>query len=320
MHGALRSAIIRSLAITFGVITLLSSPSAALALQIFDTNQPLRGDFVLEPAKVELESVPGQSQVVDLRITNRDKSTRTFTVSTEDTAGSQDPATPIVLLGDKKGPWTLRDYLNPETLTFTLKAGQQMILPVTVDVPADAEPGGRYASVIISNEALHGGAGGSNTVARLTALFFVRIPGAANTAGAVDRFLVSAAHGVFFDPSSIPFDLYFRNTGDVHLDPEGHIAISNIYGMNVGDIRINPFFVMPQSLRYRQVVWTHQFLIGRYSATLTLNRGFASSSDVRVVTFWVLPWQPIAILLVALGLLVTLVRLIVSRFEIRRRR
>ena len=297
----------------------LCAPPHAHAYQIVQTGTELRGDFALEPAKIELTMAPGSSQVVTLHITNRDRAPRTFTVSTEDTSGSDDPSTPIILLGSKQGPYTLRDNLLPETRTFTLPSRAQILLPVTVTIPAQAEPGGKYATVIISSSSGQSNAAGSQTVARLAALFFVRIPGTVDEGGSLQDFSSPAPHGILFNEAPIAFELLYRNTGSVHLDPTGHISITNIYGMNVGDVIVDPFYAMPKSLRFREVTWSHSPLIGRYTATLSLTRGYASTTDERTIAFWVLPWKAIAGLFLVFVIVVFLVRGITRRFEFRRR-
>lgn len=306
-----------SVFVAVGIVTAFAGH--AMALQITQTAQPLKGDFVLNPAKVELTVSPGSSTVVDLQITNRDAHTRQFTVSTEDTAGSSDPSVPIVLLGDKVGPWSFRSNLIPEAQSFTLQPGEQAELPVTVTVPPNADPGGKYASVIISNSSpTADGSAGSQTVARLTALFFVRIPGQAQEGGDLESF-VSSVHGLVTNEDPIQFDILFRNTGTVHLDPNGTIAITNMYGTSVGNITVEPFYTMPQSARDRSINWEHGTLFGRYTATLTLDEGYASTTVVRAITFWVLPIvyvvESAVIVLVVLLLLFFTFR----NFEIRRR-
>ncbi len=59
------------------------------------------GDFVVGPGKVELSVQPGETKTVELLVTNRMGTARTFNLAIEDVTGSQDPNTTVVLLEDR---------------------------------------------------------------------------------------------------------------------------------------------------------------------------------------------------------------------------
>ncbi|MBU1613370.1 hypothetical protein KKC87_02985, partial [Patescibacteria group bacterium] len=65
-----------------------------------------------------------------------------------------------------------------------------------------------------------------------------------------------------------------------------------------------PYFVMPDSIRDREVVLDRPFMFGRYKAELSLNRGYNNLTDEKTITFWVLPWKTVLEILIGIFLVV----------------
>ena len=118
------------------------------------------GDFLVGPGKVELELNPGESETVNVTLSNRMGSEKTFTVVVEDFVGSESTEQPVVLLGDQRGPYSLQDYLVVPSQEMTVGHAERIVIPITVSVPTDAEPGGRYGSVLFQtkSESIENGA------------------------------------------------------------------------------------------------------------------------------------------------------------------
>ena len=108
-------------------------------------------------------------------------------------------------------------------------------------------------------------------------------------------------------------------TGDLYLTPYGIITIKNMFGETIATIPVNAYYSLPQSLRYRDVTWNGQALFGRYTATLTLNRGYNNLTDTQTIAFWVIPWKFLAIAFIILFIIVLVAILFLRRFEIRKK-
>lgn len=283
------------------------------------------GDFVVGPGKAELVIEPGQSKTVELIVTNRTGETRTFNFETEDTAGSSDPATPIVLLGEERGPYTLRDYIIIPDFSIELEHNERARVPVIVSIPPDAEPGGRYGTVLVTTATKgtpempeSGAAPSSAIVTRLGTLFFVTVPGDVTREGALQGF-ATVPDKKFFTEGPVHFQILYENTGDIHLNPYGEIRITNLFNEEVGFVELEPWFAMPKSLRAREISWNRELLIGRYTATVHLNRGYDDIIDTETVTFWVLPWKVVLPIFLGLFLLFFLIRFVAKNFEFKRK-
>jgi hypothetical protein len=299
---------------------LLFTPAFAGAYTIEDLNLGPRGDFVLEPGKTEVVLKPGESIVKNIAITSRIEGVSHFSISTEDFRGSEDPGNAVVLMGNDPGPYSLRDYLTPEIDDFTLELGEKITIPVQISIPMDAEPGGIYGAAIIQSDprAIDGG-GQAKVISRLGSLFLVRIEGDIKEEGDVEDFRITTPHRFFHEKGPITFEVLFRNSGSVHLVPYGVIEIKNTLGTVVAELPVDAYFALPDSLRFREIEWNKETLLGRYTATLTLQPGYGEESIVREVAFWVMPWKVLLGGFVGVFVLVYLFYFIATRFEFKRK-
>ena len=286
----------------FALVLLLTPCSFSFAYQIIDTSTDINGDFVLEPAKKEVLLDAGQSEIEMLNILNRTDKTLEFKIEIEDFSGSHDPNQTVILSGEERGPYSLKDYLSPEIDSFTLKPGQKITFPVEISIPLDAEPGGLYGSILVSSEAEMQGQTGTTVISRLGALFFVNVNGEVVKEGKLTSFAKADDEN-----GNSSFELLFENTGNNHLNPYGYIDIFNLVGTQVGEIEIEPYFAMPDSVRFRKVEWDSGKLFGRYKAVVTMNRGYDDKVDELSLIFWVIS---VKILVTVLGILLLLILII----------
>ncbi len=280
-----------------------------------------KNDFVLEPGKVEIFANPGESVDKSITITNRASSRVSFKVEVEDFIGSSDQDKPVVLLGSEKSPYSFKDNVIPEITTFSLESNGSIVIPVKINVPIDAQPGGFYTSVLVSNApSVDSGAqsseveGTTKIVSRVGTLFFVRVNGVAKESGALDDLKV--IYPTKDNPNLYKFNILFKNDGNVHLVPYGWITVTNTFGKMIGKFPVDAYFAMPKSIRYREVEWSAPFLFGRYTASSDINRGYGSDLiDTKTVTFWVIPWKIAVITLVIVLVIVLGLYLFFKKFK-----
>ncbi len=283
------------------------------------------GDFVVGPGKVDLTLKPGESKTVEMTVTNRTGERRRFNMTTEDAEGSLDINTSIVLLGDDRGPYSMKDFVSVPHTSFILNHNQRARIPVTITLPTNADPGGLYGSVLVNTVAVDAAPGDtagtvpqSAIIARIGTLFFITIPGAVEKSGELKDFM-TVPHQTFFQGSPINFGLLYENRGSIHLAPYGELRIKNMLNEEVGYLKLDPWFVLPQSLRLREVTWDRTFLFGRYTATAYINRSYEDIIDEKSYTFWVLPWKPLLGIFVVLFGVFFVIRTFVKRFEFKRK-
>ncbi len=284
-------------------------------------------DFVVGPGRYDAEIIPGECKVFEgqksLLISNRMGRAKTFSITTEDITASTEGDKTISLLGDEVGPYTLKDLISVPTREFTLQHGERIQIPVTVCLPADMSPGGRYGSLLVSvvsdpDDSNIEQAPSSVVVTRIATLFFIATPGENIRSGSLQDF-ATLGNKKFFTQGPINFQIVHDNTGNTHYSPYGILTIKNILGEEVGYFELDPWYVMPNSLRNRQVAWERPALFGRYVAEVQINRGYDNQIDTRQFVFWVLPWKIIAGVFVGIFIFLFMLRFIFTRFEFKRK-
>ena len=292
-------------------------PAASAVYDVFQLEgEQDFGDFVVGPGKFDLTVAPGETETVEILVTNRSGIEKVFTLTTEDMTGSDDLDSPTVLLGDDVGPYTLKDYLSVPANKFVIAPGERVTVPITVSLPADAEPGGRYGRLLVQTASTGAPAGNTPSaavVSRIAVLFFVSTPGELDRSGELVDF-VTVPKKTYFSSGPITFGLVYENTGTVHTNPAGEITIHNMFGQEVGYLEVLPWFSLPQSLRLREVEWERASLLGRYTAEARVYRGFGETIDTKTITFWVIDWTILAITTGVLAMCIVLVRFVSKRF------
>ncbi len=279
------------------------APILSLALEVTENPQaPVEDRFAVGPAKVELLVSPGGTVVTSIEVENRTGRTGIYEFSFEDFVGGSDGN--VALLGDEKSQFSLKDFVSVESSSITLKHGDRVQVPVTVSVPQGITPGGKFVSLLVSSRVStptdSSESSGAKVVGRVAVLFFVTIAGDVDEDGGLESFRV-ARDQKFVRGDEVVFQVGFENRGNVHLNPYGVITVRNIFGKKVSEIIVDPWFVLPDSFRTRDISLSTDGKFGWHRATLELNRGYENVIDTKEVKFVVFSNLQIILLFAALG-------------------
>lgn len=293
-------------------------PYAVFAMDITTLNNlPVQGDYIIGPGKTDLVMNPGETTRRMINITNRTGKILTFYIDVEDFKGGVNGD--FELLGDERGPYSLKDFLLPEKASFTLAHGEKAELPVDVKVPGDIEPGGYYGAVIIRADSPSEGGGPSSVSvsSRIGSLFFVRINGDVKEEGKTLSFNTDKQ---FYQKGPVNFSIAFENTGRIHLAPYATIEIRNVIGKKISQIDLVPWYVMPGISRTKIVTWDGNMAFGRYTAIAKVSRGYQDQTDEFKMNFWVVP---VKVIVMSVSIIFTLVVFIFwfgSKFELKKKK
>ena len=269
----------------------------------------VHSDMVLSSGPEEVFLDPGGSAVRSFVVTNRTGYPQEYEIEIEDVKGSDNIEVPILFLGDEVGPYSLKDYLKPEITEFTLQHGERITIPVSIEIPLNAEPGGLYGTVIVrqlsNNDSSYAeigkASGGVEIVERLASIYYVRVRGDAEEGGDILGF---SSDKKFYAKPPVNLSLSYKNTGNVHLKPSGTILVKNMINKDVAMFKVDPFFVLPGSTISRSKTIESMFMFGRYTAELSFNHDHDGKIENRKIAFWVIPWQLILLILAILLVLV----------------
>jgi len=281
-------------------------------------------DFVVGPGRFALDIAPGESKTVLLNISNRLGSKRLFRLTTEDLTTDTDGSSAIQLLGDEVGPYTIKDYISVEYNSFYIENNTRAVVPVTVSLPANAEPGGFYGSILtevmpeVRDDADVEVAPTTAVVNRIGTLFYVKTPGDIERSGSLLD-VVTIPNKAFYLEGPIDMGIVYENTGSVHLNPYGNVSITNLLGEPVGQVELSPWFVLPGSVKTREISWNREFLMGRYTVTADIERGYDDLVDTQTLVFWVFPWKLLSMVFAGVFIFFLILRFLLRNFEFKRR-
>lgn len=286
-----------------------------------------KNDFVLEPGKTELFLNPGETVTRAVYVTNRVPGKTTYKIEVEDIKGTRDENQPVLILDGQKGPYSGKSFIVPAIDKVTLGFGDRITIPVTITIPKDAPPGDYDSSVLVYNQPnsdvgnnANGASGFTRIISRLGTLIFIRVNGNAKESANLEDFRVKGPKKLFYDHGPLTFQILFNNDGNVHLVPYGTVTIKNIFGQVVDQLPVDAYFSLPDSLRYRDVKWNHEMLLGRYTATVHLERGYGGLSDDKTIAFWVLPWKILVGVFVGVFLIILVLVVFLRTFELKRKK
>jgi hypothetical protein len=148
----------------------------------------------------------------------------------------------------------------------------------------------------------------------------VRVNGEGREEGNIEDFKLMGPKKKIYAKSPDGFELAYKNTGTVHLVPYGTVTVKNIFGHTTAVVPVDAFFALPQATRYREITWSNSgFSFGRYTATLSLFKGYDNQYAEAKLAYWVLPWKILLATFVVILLLVALVYYVWTRFELKRK-
>ncbi len=300
--------------VSFAVPTSLaqSAPSVRVNQQ---NNTPVAQDFLVSPPRALLTLNPGESRAVEVQITNRFGEPKAFGLSTEDFDIDPESQTPRFYGNRQKGPYSARDWLQPEAEQLSLRHGDRAFLRVTVTAPEGATPGDHQAALIVQTLGDSQSPSGINVTSRVAALFIITVPGKIEQAGGIDR--LSVRH--FFNwESAADLSLDASNTGNVYMSPEGSVLVRNLFGVVIDELPVKDWVVLRASGRRLDLPWRPSFALGRYTAETQLTI-FGKRAETVSTSFWVLPILPLLILLLAVLLVSFVIQYVFGRYELRRK-
>jgi len=307
---------IRTLAIAVSVFVLLGS-SAVLAQTPPKASpappqqNPTYGQALeIAPPVIYLTVNPGQS--VKTQIFLRDISSGDLIVTGEanDFTAAGEDGTPKILLDNSSGnnPYSLKNWVQPPA-SLRLIPKEVKTMQITINVPADASPGGHYGIIRFTATPPSLKNSGVSLSTSLGALLLVTVNGQVNENMSIKDFSVNKAgkKGSIFQSGPVSFVERIENTGNIHEQPSGQVVVTDMFGRKVASLNVNlpPRNILPQSTRKfeqpldKSVIGTKK-LFGRYTAKLTVTYGKDKKTMTSSLSFWIIPYRLVAIVIVAL--------------------
>lgn len=264
----------------------------------------------ISPLTFELNTNPGDTISNKLKVYNPTDSIVRIKMEVESfkTVGE---AGKVIVGPEETTTYSLKQWVNINPIEFTLEPGESRLVNFDILVPENAEPGGKYGSILASPIAIMGEQpAGTSLLSKVGALLLLTVSGEVKEDLRIKEFSTLS----FLETGPVPFTIRFENTGTVHLRPRGFVAISDWRDKKVIDIPFPQNNVIPGSVRKVEASWDKKWLFGKYTAMLVGSYGMTNTVfEPPILTFWVFPWK------IMLGVFLILLLITLYFYKTRRR-
>lgn len=187
---------------------------------------------------------------------------------------------------------------------ITLGPKQQKKLELRINLPKDSKAQDHYFSIIfltepdVSSEISES----ENSSSAIQSGIALPVLLAVNTTSEPSGFLDEFSGPILLQTGPVPFTVKVENTGEHFVEARGLILIKNMFGQTVGKIELPKTNILSGSKRQlitssarnssssvTGALWEEQFLLGFYTATLTLVVAPDQSLYTRSVHFFAFP-------------------------------
>lgn len=266
--------------------------------------------ITISPVTFELTANPGDTLENKIKVFNPTNSTISIKMETEDFRPVGE-AGQVIVEPEVEITYSLKRWVKTTPTEFTLEPKEQKFVDFEISIPENAEPGGKYGSVLASITGTIGkGMTGAAVAQKVGALLLLTVAGEVKENLTIKDFNAPS----FLEYGPVPFIIRFENTGTVHVRPRGFVTITNWWGKKVADVEFSQLNVIPGAIRKIETKWDNKWLFGKYTAMLVGSYGTANLPfNPPVLTFWAFPWR------VALGVLIVLILILAFFYKTRRR-
>ena len=253
----------------------------------------------VSPVRTDLIINPGETKIVNINVTNVTSAPGTFqTVVNDFVADPNESGNPSIIFDPNSyaPSHSLKRFVGPVT-KFTLAAGQQKSLPITIVVPKNAAGGGYYGAIRFAPAPSNTSSKQSvNLAGSVGSLILVKVPGNIIDHLSIASFDVRTRDRVssfFTSNKNIDVTVRFQNQGNIQEEPFGKVLLKDRSGKIINSFEINssdpPGNVLPDSIRKFSVPVNKVGKFGEFK--LEGNFGYGATGQLLSgsTTFYVIP-------------------------------
>lgn len=278
--------------------------------------------LTISPTRFELQGNPGETIDQQVTLINETKSNQVYYSSYSNFEAQGETGTPT-FVDAKEG---LGTWITTQEKVL-LKPGESVIVPISIKIPNNAEPGGHFASLFWGTTPSNPNGSTVSIGAKIGVLILLSVNGDTTEAGGLVSFSIVDKQ---FWHATLPvsFEYRFKNDGSDRVKPNGTIKIRNTVFLPTKTLNANPMDgnVLPGSTRKFSIDWLNyshpkdqpaptkaiskffydvkyqwkNFAVGLYSARLNVAYGSQGTHAKDMVFFFVFPWQLVLVMLIVI--------------------
>lgn len=275
-----------------------------LAVAVVAVSAPVQAadnlGYQISPPVTNLSLDPGTGMTGKVKVSNLTDTQISLQVGkTNFVAKGEEGQVELVDAGN--AAYSLAPYFTLNQTVVDVPPRQSKDVTYTLNVPQNAEPGGRYGSITFNTipTKLPNGQSGASVKQELAALIFLRINGATNEQLSVQSFKTLNS---FYEYGPVDFVARIKNLGSVHERPKNTIVVKDLFGFTTAKIVLDEKNIIPGAVRKFDAQLKKKLLFGYYNATLTVQNGNVQTLTAKT-SFTVIPYKIVAAVIIILVIL-----------------
>lgn len=251
----------------------------------FSTAQAIEGEsIVLSPATIRTTIDAGDTLNRTLKVINDGTITYDFVVYASPYSVSDGDYTPNYT--ETKPNTNLYTWVSFEKTRYTLNPGENVEVPYTISVPADAAPGGHYSVIFAETQIADDVTDQIARKKRVGAIVYATVDGdyilsGRQTSGSIDWLQLGGP---------ITGLVTIENDGNTDFEMQEKMTVKNVLGGTVYE-KTGERIMLPKTTRDVSFAWTESPLMGLYNVsieTTVLDQKTVTQSWVLLLPAWLL--------------------------------
>jgi len=278
--------------------------------------------FYVYPLKLEMPVSPGESLTEEIKILNQGSellNIRTYVMDYEIDENNEFTFFPPGYESYSAASWITLDKAD-----FTIPAGEEKTLEVTMTIPEETEPGGHFAIIFFESVgSIEQGKSGVVVRGRIGTVILQSSPGEEREEGhikelKIPKYFFSTPKFFFYGGAqAVPWEMVFGNLGNVHLNIETTIDFLDWQGRSIHKTNPQRITTLPGTDRRLKGEWRDAPVIGKLTAICKVAYG-QGKLDTKTISFYIIPVRTLiglGILLATIVIVIIFVRRYIRRLK-----
>jgi hypothetical protein len=275
--------------------------------------------LTVAPARQELLVDPGETTAIVLKFLNQGEVPVSGLLKVADFIVEDKEGSPTFLEDETyfSSRFAAASWVELPYDRITIAAKDKVTIQAKINVPQDAQAGGRYFAIFFEPGGRVTESLGEETEAetpvtiRLAGLVYLRVAGPIEE----NAYLTQLTTPRFLEYGPIPVTTEIENQGNYHIRPQGTVTLTSIFGKKVDEEILREQNIFPETSRIFENKLGGKWLFGKYKIELNAVYGETGKILTASVFTWIIPWKMITITVVAIIIIILLVSLLYHRLK-----
>ncbi|MEO6728871.1 MAG: DUF916 domain-containing protein [Candidatus Dojkabacteria bacterium] len=259
----------------------------------------VKSGFSISPPSFDIKANAGDKLTNTIKVENTSTQPITLTAKVQNfVAYGNEGQIQLTTVDSVYSISTWITFVNEE---ITVEPGEVKLFSYIVTVPANAQPGSHFGSIVLSTSASSSAANSASVIQEIGSVVLIKLPGDVLESAKVKSFGTASS---YYTEPTVTLNALLNNTGSVIVQPVGKITVSDLFGNTVQTIDITGKNILPGSDRIFDQKFDFE-KVGFFKAKLELTYGSSKTltAETSFMTLYTSRTLPILIgllLLIAL--------------------